>query len=124
MRSTLRILAVSALLAGVGGPAAFGATLATAPVPNNIPMVHTVWCDITNIDGVPREITIDVIDAFGGVVTTSGPVLLSPSMGWAHSETTGLASWCRFTVSGSAKKFRALAVYDDGTHYTVSVPAY
>ena len=124
MRSTLRILAVSALLAGVGGPAAFGATLATAPVPNNIPMVHTVWCDITNIDGVPRDITIDVMDAFGGVVSSSGQVPLPPSAGFAHSDTSGGAAWCRFTVSGSAKKFRALAVYDDGTHYTVSVPAY
>lgn len=124
MQSVVRVLLVSAALAGASATATFGATLATAPVPNNVPMVHTVWCDITNIDGVPRDITIDVMDQFGGVVTSSGPVSLPPFAGHAHSDTSGNAVWCRFTVSGSAKKFRALAVYDDGTFYTVSVPAY
>jgi hypothetical protein len=37
--------------------------------------------------------------------------------------TAGIA-WCRFTVTGSTKYLRAMAVYDDGSTYTVTLPAY
>jgi hypothetical protein len=50
-------------------------------------------------------------------------MVLLPNEGRAVGDISGGGAWCRFTVEGSTKKFRAAAIYDDGGEYTVSIPA-
>jgi hypothetical protein len=119
---TIRIIALAALTAPTVGHAA--AVLVSPPLPANLPSVQTLYCDIVNRDKVARNVTIDVLDGSGTPVTTLPNYPLLPNEGIALGDFTGSSSFCRFTVDGSAKKFRAIAIYDNGAAYTVSVPAY
>jgi hypothetical protein len=122
---TLRLLAATAALALASVAGADAAQiLATAPALAAYPTTQTMICSIVNIDKVQRNVTIEVMDYFGNVV--SGP-LSAPFVpffaGYQADISGGNGTWCRFTVDGSAKKFRAVAAYADGTKYTVANPA-
>jgi hypothetical protein len=121
---TIKMLAAAAVLALATAPVAHAAVLASAPALAAYPSLQIVYCDIVNLDKVPRNVTIDIVDYFGNVIGTSGSQTVLPSQGNAFGDGSGNGAWCRFTVDGSAKKYRAMAVYDNGSAYTVSVPAY
>ena len=110
------------LLAFVSVPVAGHAgMLYTAPAQAG-PNPEKMWCNIVNVDRTPRDVTIEILDYAGVPVNGTGDVLL-PNETHALGDISGAGAWCRFTVEGSTKKFRAAAVYDDGSAYTVSIPA-
>jgi hypothetical protein len=121
---TIRIIALAALAAltapTVGHAAA---VLVSPPLPANLPSVQTLYCDIVNRDKVARNVTIEIMDGTGTPINTYNTALL-PNQGDALGDGSGSGQYCRFTVDGSAKKFRAMAIYDNAAAYTVSVPAY
>jgi hypothetical protein len=121
---TIKMLAAAAALALASAPAAHAAqVLATAPGLAAYPQLQVLYCDIVNVDKVQRNVTIDIMDYFGNVIL--GPLTqpLPPNNGTALGDGSGNGAWCRFTVDGSAKKFRAMAIYDNGSAYTTSVQA-
>lgn len=86
---------------------------------------ETLWCDIVNVSpptAPPKDITIDVIDYDANVVASSGPTSLSSGHGTYVGDFSGDGAYCRFTVTGAAKLYRAMAIYGNGS-YTVAVPA-
>jgi len=97
--------------------------LATAPAQAAPGPENKMWCSIVNIDRAPRFVITDILDYAGNVLDSSSSEVLLPNHGRAVGDITGNGVWCRFTVEGSTKKFRAAAVYDDGSAYTVSIPA-
>ena len=103
---------------------AHAGVLATAPALAAYPTNQTIYCDIVNLNTSQKDVAIDIMDYFGNVVTTSGSFSLLPSQGNAWGDGTGNGTWCRFTVDGSARKYRGMAIYDNGSAYTVSVPAF
>ncbi len=122
----VRSIAALALGLGLSGAAHAGAVLFTPPALDAYPSHQTLYCDIFNTytTSVPQTVTIDIIDYFGNVVATSGPQPLSSGTGTAQGDFSGQGAVCRFTVTGSAKKYRAMGVYDNASAYTVAVPAY
>src|SRR5262249_10173618 len=102
------------------------AVLATAPARSGYPAGsgRTLYCDIRNLNTGNGIVTIDLLDYPGNVIATSGPVTVGPNESYAQSDFgSGDGVSCRFTVSGSPKKWRGVAMYDNGTDYTVSIPA-
>jgi hypothetical protein len=118
-----KILMVAAGLALSTTVASQAGTLASAPALGAYPTLQTIYCDILNLNNTPKPITMDVMDYFGNVISTSGSQTVLPSQGTAWGDGSGNGAWCRFTVDGSSKKYRAMAIYDNGSAYTVSIPA-
>ena len=119
MKKILLVTAGLVLSTAVGSQAGI---MATAPALGAYPQLQTIYCDIVNLNNTPKNITIDIVDYFGSVVNT-GTMPVLPGQGTAVGDGSGNGAWCRFTIEGSAKKYRAMAIYDNGTAYTVSVPA-
>lgn len=84
---------------------------------------NTLHCNIVNLYSNARPVMIEAIDYLGVVTTTSGPLVLNPGTGATLPVTDGSSARCRFTVDGSAKKYRAAAAYENGARYTIVVPA-
>jgi hypothetical protein len=124
---TQRLLAAALMIvAPLLAPSVWAASskvLYTAPAQSNYPTLQTLYCDILNVDTEPMSITVDIFDYSGTMVATTGAVAILPSAGTALPDTTGAGAYCRFTISGSTKKVRAMAIYDNGLAYTTSVPA-
>jgi hypothetical protein len=118
------VFALAGLLLSVASGPAHAGVLATAPALAAYPALQTIYCDIVNLNTSDKNVTIDIMDYFGNVVTTTGSFALPPSQGNALGDGTGQGTWCRFTVDGSARKYRGMAIYDNGSAYTVSVPAF
>jgi hypothetical protein len=120
-----QIIAAGAFLATVATSAhAGGKVLWTAPGLAGYPSTQTIYCDIVNVGTTPQDVTIEVLDYFGNAtVSPLGPVTLAPESGQANGDFSGAGARCRFTVTGSTKKVRAMAVYDNGSQYTIAVPA-
>lgn len=95
--------------------------LATAPAQSR-PDPEKMWCSIVNVDRTPRVVFAHIVD-YAGVVVNTGSKTLLPSEALAVGDISGDGAYCRFNVDGSTKKFRAAAIYDDGSTYTVSIPA-
>jgi hypothetical protein len=122
-----RLLVTAAALAVCGASAAQAGTkfMISPPIPQNLPTLQTMYCDITNLNKTDKTVTIEILDTNGAVISGGGPtmVMLTPNEATAFGGfSTG--AYCRFTVDGSTKKYRAVAIYDNGTDYTISVPAY
>ena len=120
-----RILLAGAALALCGASAAQAGTkiMATAPIPNNVPVNHTMFCDIMNFNTSAKDVTVEIMD-LNGVIANGpfGPITLAPSTGIAFQNNTGTGAWCRFTVDGSTKKYRAAAVYSlSGAYVAASI---
>ena len=109
------------LLAFVSMPVAGHAGMLYSAPAQARPDPEKMWCSIVNVDRTPRFVTADIVSYAGGVVNSASMVLL-PNEGRAVGDISGGGAWCRFTVEGSTKKFRAAAVYDDDGAYTVSDP--
>jgi hypothetical protein len=122
MRRTLSAFVVLASLAATS----HAAVLVSAPARSGYPSFsgRTLYCDIRNISSGNGIVTIDILDYSGNVLTSFGPLTLASMEGTAFSDGgTGDGVSCRFTVSGSSKKWRGVAVYDNGTDYTMAIPA-
>jgi hypothetical protein len=118
-----RTLAAGLLLATIATSAHAGKVLWTAPALGAYPSTQTVYCDIVNVGTTPQDVTIDILDYFGNVVLGGFSQPLAPEQGTALGDGSGAGARCRFTVTGSTKKVRAMAVYDNGSQYTIAVPA-
>ncbi len=122
-----RVMLAATVLAVCGSSAALAGpkVMATAPADQDSPTGQIIYCDIVNLDTQPRDVTIEVMDINGLVVSGPlGPLSYPPNTGQALAAFPGSGgAWCRFTVDGATKKFRGVAVYDDGLGYTLSIPA-
>jgi hypothetical protein len=125
---TQRVLATAlVIVAALYAPSVWAASskvLYTAPAQSNYPTLQTLYCDILNVSNEPMDITVEILDYSGTVVATSGALAINPTAGTAFPDTTGAGAYCRFSISGSTRKVRAMAIYDNGAAYTTSVPAY
>jgi hypothetical protein len=82
--------------------------------------IHTTYfpeplnvdCVAQNFNTSQQTITIDALDATGAVVSSSGPITIAPgSIAELLSPQSGpLMTTCRYTVSGSIKKWRGAAI--------------
>jgi hypothetical protein len=125
---TVRMTVLAGVLAlAVATSAHAGAKImATPPALAAYPALQTLYCTIVSLNTNPVSVTIDIMDYFGAVVSTSGSFTLQPTGGLAGSawgDGSGNGAWCRFTVDGSPKKYRAAALYDNGSAYTTSLSA-
>jgi hypothetical protein len=118
---TLQTLAAALALASAPLAPARAAILATAPAQAGA-SPQRMWCSIVNLNPAPHAVTVELMDYAGDVVNHAGMLLL-PNEGQSIGDASGNAAWCRFTVDTSPRKFRAAAIYDSGTAYTVSIPA-
>ena len=125
----LAVLAVTISFAAPGGTFAAPsdtAVLVPAPTLSSYPRFsggRTLFCDIRNVS-TGGVVTIDILDYTGAVLFSSGPIERGSFVASAFSDqgtATGVS--CRFTVSGSGNQWRGVAVYDNGTDYTIAIPA-
>jgi hypothetical protein len=114
---TLPILVASALLGG----AANAAVLSSAPI-EGYPSGQRLSCNIVNLNVMPRMVTIEVLN-YSGDVLLGDDFGLQPNHGTSLASDDGSAAWCRYTVDGSERSYRAVAVYDDDGKYTTAIPA-
>jgi hypothetical protein len=119
MRSSL----LASLVLLTASAAQAGGVLATAPANASAPEEQTLTCTFANVGTKPMI-------ASGEVIGADGTTLASTSSELAPGETNGVSAgagngvWCRFTaVSGSTKSLRGAAVYDNGSEYTMAIPA-
>jgi hypothetical protein len=111
-----------ALGAALGGaPTARAATLYSPPA-QAFDLGGTQYCQMRNIGPTAMQVTIDNLD-FSDDVVESTTANLAPGHSASSGVDQGLGTSCRFTVAGSAKKVRAVAVYFDGTKFTAALPA-
>jgi len=113
-----RTLLVGAAIALAGASAAQAGTkiMATPPANRTYPVAggQQLNCNILNMNKTPRPVTIEIMDYSGNILDTAGPVVLAPQTGMSAGDGINTVAWCRFTVDGSPKKYRAAAVYSVG----------
>jgi hypothetical protein len=122
----IRTIVLSAVLFATSAPAVYAGSkiMATGPGGRNYPNPQQLDCNILNANKTAKPVTIEVMDYSGIVTDSSGPLVLAPSTGASITATDPFASWCRFTVDGSPKKYRAGAAYSNATEgYTTYTPA-
>jgi hypothetical protein len=126
MKAFLRAsIALTALL--IVTETCHAAVLSTAPARAGYPTFsnRTLYCDIRNMNAGPGVVTIEILDYPGNAISSFGPLTLASGAATAFSDGgTGDGVSCKFTVSGSVKRWRGVAVYDNGTDYTIAIPAY
>lgn len=124
MRISKHFIAVAALLALSAGSAQ-AVVLYTAPAKANFPTLtgRTLYCDINNLTSHNVSMTVNIMDEFGGVTQTTGQFQLGPLQGFAISDFGMPGSFCQFIVNGGKNTVRALAIYDNGSRYTATIPA-
>jgi hypothetical protein len=106
----LHACAIGAALFGLASPSR-AAILYTAPAETGLGQVaERMWCSAVNTSTAPITVTIDGMDYKGDVVSTSGPLTVEPDESPIRALLNG-SVYCRFTVSGSARKVVAGAFY-------------
>jgi hypothetical protein len=123
MKGISRIVLAAALVPMLYvGPALAGKVLYTAPAQADFNNNDTMYCTIANIDKKTVTVTIEALD-YGGAVVDQDTATLETGSGIGLPSTTGAR--CKFAVSTSTKKVRAMAIYEDLNTglYTVTVPA-
>jgi hypothetical protein len=122
----VRTIILSAVFFAASAPAVHAGTkiMATGPGARTYPSTQQLDCNILNANKTAKTVTIDVMDYFGNVSASSGPLVLNPQTGASQTDTGFGGAWCRFTVDGSPKKYRAGAAYSNATEgYTTWTPA-
>jgi hypothetical protein len=125
MRLFTGTLLALGLVASLAAPSLAG-VLNTAPARASYPggSGRTLYCDIRNVGPRTGTVTIEILDYAGNVLFGLGPLTLASYQGTAFSDGgTGDGVSCRFVVSGNTKNWRGVAVYDNGTDYTMSILA-
>jgi hypothetical protein len=116
-------LVAALIVLGVTGSAHAGTkTMATAPAARSYPTSQTLLCSILNLYADPKPITVEVMDYSGGVVNSIAGAV-APSGTSIVADSTGFGAWCRFTVVGNTKKYRAAALFSGAAGYTIAQPA-
>jgi len=121
----LTIVVCVVLLYSGTSHAAAATVLYTAPAAAYYPTAQTIYCDILNVNkstASAKAVTIAILDYDGNVVVTQS-ISLSSGHGASLGDSSSNGVYCRFTVVGAANTFRAMAIYDNGSAYTVAVPA-
>jgi hypothetical protein len=118
-------LAAAALAVATASAAQAGTKImATAPANRTYPNFGgQLNCNILNMNKTARPVTIDIMDYAGNIIDTSGSQTLNPQQGLSIGDAVNTVAWCRFTVDGSTKKYRAAAVYSNGGLLSSSVVA-
>ena len=119
-----KMFVAAALLALTSASAAQAGDKILATAPATATGAQVMFCDITNIDlNATKDVTSEIMDINGN--TVSGPTVQTIPAGGGvfFGGITAPAAWCKWTVSGSTKKLRGMAIYDDGIGYTMSLPA-
>jgi hypothetical protein len=102
------------------------ATLYTIPaetlVAPDAATTHRLCCDILNTGSRTADVTVRIRTRDGALVQSFGPTSLAPEEGTSRC-LTARASYCEFEVQGSGRDYRALAIYDAGGEYRISLPA-
>lgn len=125
MRFIGKTLAAFAIFSALAG-SSHAAMLVTAPARSGYPAGsgRTLYCDIRNLNSGNGIVTIDILDYSGNALSSYGPLTLASNEATAFSDGgSGNGVSCRFTVSGSPKKWRGVGIYDNGSDYTVAIPA-
>jgi hypothetical protein len=101
-----------AMLMGMSGAAHAAGVMYSFVHTTYFPEPLNVDCVAQNFNTSQQTITIDALDATGAVVSTSGPITILPgSIAELLSPSSGpLMTTCRYTVSGSIKKWRGAAI--------------
>jgi hypothetical protein len=101
-----------AMLMGMSGAAHAAGVMYSFVHTTYFPEPLLVDCVAQNFNTGQQTITIDALDATGTVVSTTGPIPLAPgSIAELPNPNTGpLMTTCRYTVSGSIKKWRGSAL--------------
>ncbi len=118
-----KVMLVGAVLAMSASAAVAGTKImATAPAAQYYPVFGlSMKCNILNMNTTAKDVSIEALDYAGIVTDAQYSITLAPQTGASlTTNPSGVAAWCRFTVDGSTKKYRAVAVYDDGNVYTTS----
>jgi hypothetical protein len=104
--------AALAVVVGTAGAANAAGVLYSFVHTTYFPEPLLVDCVAQNFNTGQQSITIDALDATGTVVATTGPIPLAPgSIAELPNPNTGpLMTTCRYTVSGSIKKWRGAAL--------------
>lgn len=123
--SNMFCLAIVLTLCASSAAVAGTKIMSTGPAQVSYPsfLGNTLHCNILNLYTTPRPVTIEAVDYLGVVTDTSGPLVLAPSTAATLTVVSNNTARCRFTVDGSAKKYRAAAAYENGSRYTIVVPA-
>jgi len=125
MKKTLKMFVATGLVGLTWTSAAHAGSKVLASAPAPLTGSQTMYCDVTNIDPVnPKDVTTEIVDINNNTVTGPTTATIAPNSGGFLGSAAPAAAWCRFTVTGSTKNLRAIAVYDNGTGYTMSLPAY
>ena len=101
-----------AMLMGMSGAAHAAGVMYSFVHTTYFPEPLLVDCVAQNFNTSQQTITIDALDATGTIVSTTGPIPLAPgSIAELPNPNTGpLMTTCRYTVSGSIKKWRGAAL--------------
>ena len=101
-----------AMLMGMSGAAHAAGVMYSFVHTTYFPEPLLVDCVAQNFNTSQQTITIDALDATGTVVSTTGPIPLAPgSIAELPNPDTGpLMTTCRYTVTGSVKKWRGAAL--------------
>ena len=101
-----------AMLMGMSGAAHAAGVMYSFVHTTYFPEPLLVDCVAQNFNTSQQTITIDALDATGTVVSTTGPIALAPgSIAELPNPDTGpLMTTCRYTVTGSVKKWRGAAL--------------
>lgn len=106
----LHACAVGAALFGLASPSR-AAILYTAPAETGLGAVQELmYCSVVNTSSAPITVTVDGMNYKGDVVDTTGPLAIGPDESPIRALLNG-SVYCRFTVSGSARKVVAGAFY-------------
>ena len=107
------ILAIGVTIGlGMPGVGHAAGTLYTFGHTTHYPEDQYVDCIAQNFNTSPQTVTIDVLDAFGAVANSTGPVPVAAGQAIDIVLAPGfpVTTACRFTVTGSVKKWRAAAM--------------
>ncbi len=106
-------------LTGFGVTEAQAGTLAIAPAQAG---GQSIFCEIVSLERKAKEVTIEII-RYNGTVNASTTTKPNPNTGTFIGACSGSGAWCRFTIKGSPKKYRAVAIYENGGVFTTAIPA-
>ena len=103
-------------------------TLYTSPVEARVTpaasTIHRLCCDVLYTGSRNASVTIGIRSRAGAAVVDFAPISLDPQEGTSRCVTgAATAAYCQFEVEGSDRFYRALAIYDAGGPYRISLPA-
>src|SRR5262245_17128106 len=110
MKHLINTLGLAAVLAipGLG----HAGTVLYSFNPDFYPEALKLDCLAVNLNPTPQTAMVEVFDPAGNLIFSTGSVLVQPgaSSGLTTSNSDGNGALCKYTLAGSAKKWRASAI--------------